>query len=1052
MENTSIIECFAAVADSFRSENFGSINIPSAASLKTAGKWALYVGSAYYTGKTVKWYITKHLELARQQWTYEFVPPEDDGNIVYLHYRNLCRIKYAEVRWFFLTWGGLRALNSMQLSSLLEPSIKRITGLRPNFMPAGEKIQIFPCNSIHSHPQSAQFRSSTNNFLIELVRKAGYDPYVISKSTRDDTPGSRLIYHYKDVGIGYANDKITDRTAFILVDVDYYANMPRWLALGKPIVMYTLIIRQLHFSCREYSYRVRGDVVFYDVAGGAHYEHELWDYRGDTIVVIADNGDLIVYDVEQRQVQGDINHRIIALLPKARITDLLWLMLQANSQELTLKRKKIQCGNHLRLWEPIDDTLSVGRVGSDYSVTIKGRLYKAIETRLRNKDSKVYIGDVERMLKKAGIEDYAETAPILFDCFEEELKMTENMVKTTQFPTTFHPVGKEFNSTEDPKTPGQQVTTPLTSSPALTAAKGENADISTKEGRVNASKNTTKFSKEMKRHAYEFVRRVIPDNVAGKGVPISTAEVRAQQTKAQQIGRFNLVADVMSIEPENVPQWFGKTETYPSAKPQRCIVTMKPEVTIQTSQYSLAIAEEFKKLSWYCPGKTPTQICKRLREVALEAGEDGIEEGDYTNMDFSCSEDQWEHVLKPIYLRYFSDDTKAELNHLLKEVKKSRAISPHDVTIFLEWAIRSGWSGTSHEGTMQNAFIVFVALYRIYGDYDTAFRKIGAIFGDDSFNANYGRQFSPEVQKVAKELGMGYKSILRKPHEPVQFLGRYFVDPATSDDSFADPVRTIGKLHFSASSRQTVPQAQAAANKAHGYINTDGKTPIIGTWARRVLELTGNLKFKNGTGEERYKCSNSWPQKDGDAIREAMATVMDYSISELLLMDSSIATAPGLDQFPVIMDTEYNHTFQAVVEGEIVGPDPHQTTPVTIAEQAPNNQNESQESNSTANSTAAGGNHSLQQARDTPSAVSGNAPGPNPGSSQQCPNPAAKRGVKGKGVRRNPGTSRKQSRGNNPRSAAPGPKRNTKANPPKTGKPKAGRKVGAPAQVTVGAK
>lgn len=155
------------------------------------------------------------------------------------------------------------------------------------------------------------------------------------------------------------------------------------------------------------------------------------------------------------------------------------------------------------------------------------------------------------------------------------------------------------------------------------------------------------------------------------------------------------------------------------------------------------------------------------------------------------------------------------------------------------------------------------------------------------------------------------------------FLGRYFIDPTTSSDSFADPMRTISKLH--ASANKSVTPAQGAANKAHGYITTDHNTPIIGTWASRVIDIT-KLKFKNGTGEEQYKCSNAWPQRDRGAIVQAMATVLGITVEELIEKDLAVKAVTGLDQFPILFDTEYKHTQCAVVDGDLVGTDLHQST------------------------------------------------------------------------------------------------------------------------------
>jgi len=100
-------------------------------------------------------------------------------------------------------------------------------------------------------------------------------------------------------------------------------------------------------------------------------------------------------------------------------------------------------------------------------------------------------------------------------------------------------------------------------------------------------------------------------------------------------------------------------------------------------------------------------------------------------------------------------------------------------------------------------------------------------------------------------------------------------------------------------------------------------TPVIGTWAQRVIKITG-LKFKNGTGEEQHKCSNAWPQRDRVAIRDSMAKVLNIDVEELICKDKLIESVNGLDQFPVIFDTEYNHTQLAVVDGQLIGTDLHQ--------------------------------------------------------------------------------------------------------------------------------
>jgi len=853
---------------------------------------------------------------------FEFVPPNDEMHIMLRFIRNTLRFTAARWRYYFMTLGGYFPPNVQYYSALMEKSTIRKGDLRPTFVPAGDTIDIISCHSIHSHPKSAEFRSSANQYLTEMVRRAGYDPYSVSSSRRDDGDGNRFFYCSKDFGMKHKNDPVGENSALIFTDVDYYADMPRWLNLWKPICMYTLSPDRLNFNNEEYSFQCKGNVLHYNVSGGGRYNHQLWDYKGDTVTAIDYDGNLLVYDIEQRKIQGDEQHRLVWLLPKAKITDPLWISVYFDWCDNLLSRKVMMDGNLQYLWEPISDSLSIGEYGSNYSVTMSGKLYEAIRTRLQNKESTVFVSDVERMLKEAKHCDYVKDAPILYKCFGEQIAIKPNVIKTGAFPTVYLSIPKKGAlSTEDSKMPGQVVTTPLTSQPAIFAAKGHNADRACIEGRIDAVRNSKRFSPKYKRYADEFVRRLVPQHLVGTGVPLSIGEVRETQTKRLQIGRFNQVAPMMSTNVENKIKAEIKTETYGAAKPPRNISTMTPEITIQSSAFSLPMAKVLKIHQWYCPGKKPKEIVAALDRVLQMEPEHAIEEGDYTCLDGTQSADYSNYLLLPMYMRYYAPEHRAEFRRLYKQIYKNQASTTTGFSYKPEMTVRSGSSITTQSGTLDNAFNVYCALRQMGYSEEEAWHLIGAIFGDDSVNANHRGVFTNFIAQVARDLGMLYKSNLRARGEPVLFLGRYFVDPTTSNDSFADPMRTIGKLH--ASANKTVSQEQGAANKAHGYITTDLMTPVIGTWAQRVIKITG-LKFKNGTGEEQHKCSNAWPQRDRVAIRDSMAKVLNIDVEELIRKDKLIESVNGLDQFPVIFDTEYNHTQLAVVDGQLIGTDLHQ--------------------------------------------------------------------------------------------------------------------------------
>lgn len=116
----------------------------------------------------------------------------------------------------------------------------------------------------------------------ESVRKAGYTPYNVSRSNHDIEGGSRYFYTVKDVITPFRDDVVTENSAFIFCDVDYYCDMNRWLSIGQPCVLYTLVPQTLSHRAVDYAYHIKDDQVHYQVSGGAVYSHPLWKYEGDT--------------------------------------------------------------------------------------------------------------------------------------------------------------------------------------------------------------------------------------------------------------------------------------------------------------------------------------------------------------------------------------------------------------------------------------------------------------------------------------------------------------------------------------------------------------------------------------------------------------------------------------------------------------------------------------------------------------------------------------------------------------------------------------------------
>jgi len=812
-------------------------------------------------------------------------------------------------------------------------------------LPNDQRINLFPCHNGHTHPRSAEFRSSANDFMQTMATTNGYTPYCVSRNNRDVGDGSRYFYHMKDYHCDFRDDPVGADHAFIFTDVDYYADMNQWLMHWKPIMMYTLVPQQLSYRGEEFAYYFNeASELNYHVRGGAQYKHQLWKYEGDSVCVVDQYGALCIFDVEQREVEGDPHHRIIWLLPKARLPFLSWIFNPNRDGYTSLERLNVVSGKICYLWNALTDFLSVKPTGSKYSVELDGELFHSIKARLANKDTPPRTSDIERMLNTGGFDTAksVRAAPLLLACWEFD-RMPTNMFSTGKFPTNFTALPRRNAlATEDATNVGQAVTTPLVTRPAMFAAKGVNPELSCIEGRINKPRNDRVPSKKYKDYAREFVNLVVPDKMRGTIPPLSMDEVNEKQDGKLQRARFHEVIHGMSVNVKNSLKGFIKTEAYSCPNEPRNITTMTPDLTVAMSCFTLALSVYFKEFRWYGVGKSPKQTIRELRRTSTSC-ETGTVDSDYDRFDGSVSKFLQTFVTLPICMKLIPESYRPEFKNHFDQVFKKSATTSSGIRYDAGWGTRSGSPLTSFN-TLKNAFNSYCALRETGNNPKEAFAKLGIYVGDDGSTANWGGTYADSLVKVVKELGQSLKIKIIPKHDPMPFCGRYFVDPATVDDSFQDPMRTLTKIHLSGN--KGVSREQAAANRARGYLTTDSLTPLIGTYCKRTLELVGNLKFKGGTHEEIYKCSNAWPQNDYNLILDAMAKVLGITSQELLDMEGLVDAVNDLDQFPILIDNLAPAKTPAIVDGELVGTDPHHSAiPIPQLTQRSNNERQPKTSN-----------------------------------------------------------------------------------------------------------
>ncbi|APG76301.1 hypothetical protein [Shuangao insect virus 10] len=773
-------------------------------------------------------------------------------------------------------------------------------------------MKLFTPRNNHSHPTAAMYRSGVNAFMTRLVTSAGFIPYQVSMSATDKCDGTRLFYGQKDLAIPYKHDSVKDQHVIIMTDVDYYTDINKWLSYGRPILMYTMVPKTVVGRTQDYAYRIVNGRLEMHVAGGSTYTHELWDYQGDTVSIVAEDGKnnehVICFHLEQRDIPGDPDHKFIVFTPYAYIPAPYYYV----CIEPTPVRRKCFGDTINYLFEPITNTLSISENGSWNSVELDATLYSAIQQRLLQKTTPTLIVDVERHLRAAEHPRPAVAAPLVYQLMN--CTIDKNVVMTKGCITTYHPLGTLVN--EDGKPSGSQVCTPMLTEAGVFPSNSVASDEATVRGRIDKVRNNVVPPRKYNVWRNDFITTIVKH--PGTGGPIGTGDVAEVQNKPMQRARFVKSECTLTTTPINELKSFVKVEPYTSINDPRNITTMIPELTTELSAYSIPFKDEvLKDLPWYGPGKTPIQAVEKLQEMAMSDKPWIVT--DFSRMDGTISE--WmQHFLTEIMLRWVRDEYKDMLRYLLLQVLIMKGRTKHGIKYQPGWGNRSGSPVTTILNTLVSILIVYMALRSLGQNHNKAWSMIQFYclkYGDDGVDILCVEGLDDAITSVAEDLGLKIKIEVIPMGCTIPYLGRYFVDPSSMPDSFQDPLRTIDKLHLSSNTQVTARQAQF--NKASGYITTDRLTPIIGSYCKVVLDSYAGMSVRGETSEERYKMSNAWPQYEShkNHITQSMAELLKIEYSELKRLDEMVSNVTNPEEFPVLFEKTMKVNLPAIY-GEVI--------------------------------------------------------------------------------------------------------------------------------------
>jgi len=763
----------------------------------------------------------------------------------------------------------------------------------------------------HSHPMSAMQRSAASVTFSNIIREAGYEPYSVSMSVADQLKnqrGFRLVYTDKDLKMKLQDDVVRSTDVLTLVDVDYHADMPSYLRYFRPIMMYTLQPTQAAYRTHDYSYYVSDNKVHYNVSGGAEYEHEIWDYDHD-VISASYRGYTNFFEVDQRDVTVNADgggHRIITLVPFARLPN----DLASSIKSTPLKRKEYTINGVSTVYNASTGNVSISIDGSNESVELPARVFHGLIERLRGKTGAFTVGDVEVFIHDQ-VADRKVGSAFLYGALMRrglDCKLNTNHVATASVISSYRPLGSRPFA--DAVVPCQVLTTPIVTNPALFPEKCADSSTAAVKMRVTDAINKKVPPPIYGTYAAEFVVALVPEHMAGTGLPVSLDEVIEAQTRPMQKARTERVKHNLGVGAHNRLESFVKAEAYAKVTGPRIITTCRAELTVEMMRFVMAFKRDLLvNLDWYGPCKTPLEAITRFREF----GQHGFLLDDFSMYDGSITKWLKDNVPLAAYQRWVNIQDRSLLKDYVAQVYKDQAMTSDGDRYDPGPGTRSGSPVTTDFNTTINGYVHYCAYRKLGFGPAEAYGMLGLYAGDDGLTPNLPG-LEQALREVCVDLGLNIKLSAALPGERITYLGRVFPHPMTHVDSHQEAVRTLAKIHLSAN--KTVSRNQAAFNKATGYLSSDAMTPVISDWAKRCYELSGITTARGMLGDEQWKVENgAWPQVDADVIAQSFAKDLGLSSQELADYASAVRVADNFDSFPA----HYNNGPKEVVIPAIVG-------------------------------------------------------------------------------------------------------------------------------------
>jgi len=734
---------------------------------------------------------------------------------------------------------------------------------------------------LHGHPNLAAARRGVHKTAIRLLRDRGFIPYDISSSRRSEkfgTSGYHGWFTPRDLYYPELNKPVEDETAFILIDVDYYLDMNILATHMKPMVLWSFCPMQTTGSTEESTWRVMGDEYLFTVSGGTTYRHKAWEYGRGDYVYFERYGLKYVYTIDRFQEPGG-THVLILLQP-------------VYSSVFTPQAHKVVRKNFSKQLTYCGDSVVI--TDRAFHFELKSTLYDTVQDRMQAKIGKFQRHSLLEFIKGHSVDvsmgDPSYLASWLFDHFGAVMEYT-GLTYASVYRKNGEIVDNELVDRNKRMAPSPTNVEAMNPTDAASSAAGAI------HSRITTVKNEVVPPPLYLSYAMEFIEEIMWRHFeGGSKVPMDWDAFEQLIERKQTLAKIRAVAEDPFSEqtPEEVfVKAFVKSESYREPKDERNISPTQDEHLARLSRFTYSAKQHLKESMWYMPGKTPKELARCVTMACDSVYE--IVETDYSRFDGTISPWLRDNVEKRFYARTFGEESEVVtlIDNEIRHVRTTSGVGAYNTN----GSRLSGSPLTTDGNTIINAYVQYCAYRNLGMAVGDAYCNIGLCYGDDGIASGAG--IGKALEEASSALGLSLKSCVsctvERPY--VSFLGRVFPKAGESLTSFQDPTRVWPKIHLTA--KKTEPEEkQNFAGKLASFVITDGKTPLLGQYCRKMLGFTpeGKKLLKSVTPftlfsrlsdqwlfkECRAKVAESWPQDDCDENTEYLyAQLLGVSVQDL---------------------------------------------------------------------------------------------------------------------------------------------------------------------------